>query len=187
MARQLIFSTDTTLYHATEGARTFPAGEQDPGGAWMDRPGGEQIGKASVAQAAKDLIEAENRVDALSTQLERNAHDIATLSAERDEAVAKVEGLEQDVLNARKDADEAATLAETLSAERDHAVTEATNLRAKLADFDPDGDESPGGSTASPEKDELIAQLTELKATFDKRWGVAKLRAALDAATAPKA
>lgn len=34
----MIFRTDTTLYHPVEGARVFPAGEQDPGPTWRTTP-----------------------------------------------------------------------------------------------------------------------------------------------------
>jgi len=61
---------------------------------------------------------------------------------------------------------------------------------------DLDGDGKPGGSLPKSEADkakdaaeraELMKQLDDLKADYDKRWGVVKLTAALEAATAPKA
>ena len=107
--------------------------------------------------------------------------------------IAKVErlqarsALEDARKNAQKARDDAEKVAADLTVERDAARAEAEGLRAKLAAFDGDGDGEAGGAVSSPEKDELIAQLTELKADFDGRWGVPKLRKALDAATAPKA
>jgi len=52
-----------------------------------------------------------------------------------------------------------------------------------FATFDRDGDGKPGGSNASDEKAALIAQLEAMPgAEFDGRWGVPKLRQALEAA-----
>lgn len=58
-----------------------------------------------------------------------------------------------------------------------------------FAAFDRDGDGEPGGSNASPEKDELINALgalqdkhPEAEIKYDRRWGAPKLRAALEAA-----
>lgn len=62
-----------------------------------------------------------------------------------------------------------------------HATLDAS-APAAFAAFDPDGDGRPGGSTASPEKDALIAQLDAIGATFDRRWGPARLKAALEVA-----
>lgn len=57
------------------------------------------------------------------------------------------------------------------------------DIPAGASAFDPDGDGKVGGSTASPEKDALIAELEKIPgAEFDKRWGVTRLKAALDAA-----
>lgn len=69
----------------------------------------------------------------------------------------------------------AVAAADPADASADPAVT-------SFAAFDPDGDGRPGGSTASPEKDALIAQLEGLNATFDRRWGPARLQAALEVA-----
>lgn len=57
--------------------------------------------------------------------------------------------------------------------------------------LDHDGDGEDGGSTSSPEKDNLIAQLEALAergaekgvdVKFDRRWGVPRLQAAIEAA-----
>lgn len=47
---------------------------------------------------------------------------------------------------------------------------------------DHDGDNIPGGSTASPEKDAVIAELKALGVDFDGRWGLTRLKAALEVA-----
>lgn len=62
---------------------------------------------------------------------------------------------------------------------------------ARVSPPDQDGDGEPGGSTSSPEKDAIIAKLEAVAARgepkgievkFDRRWGVPKLMAALEAA-----
>lgn len=52
-----------------------------------------------------------------------------------------------------------------------------------ISALDHDADGKPGGSTASPEKAAIIAELEAIPgAEFDGRWGVPKLQAALEAA-----
>ncbi|HEY9219542.1 MAG TPA: hypothetical protein VIO94_15955 [Phenylobacterium sp.] len=48
--------------------------------------------------------------------------------------------------------------------------------------FDPDGDGQPGGSTSSPEKDALMAELDDLGVKYDRRLGPARLQALLEVA-----
>lgn len=187
MARPAVFSTDTTLYHPAEGAKVFPKGEQDPGPMWTEQRGGVPVGKDSTAGALKDLIAAQDRIESLEAQLVTQDHSLAQIGKERDAAVGKLGDMEQAKIAAEKARDDAEKVAADLTVERDAARAETAGLRAKIAAFDGDGDGEPGGAASSPEKDELIAQLTELKADFDGRWGVSKLRKALDAATAPKA
>lgn len=47
---------------------------------------------------------------------------------------------------------------------------------------DHDKDGVAGGSTASPEKDAVIAELKALNVDFDGRWGLPRLKAALEVA-----
>lgn len=151
--RPAVFSKPTTLYHPVEGSRVFPAGEQDPGPSWYDRPGGEPIGESTLAQAMKDLTAAHDRMEALEGQLTRNAHDVAVMQKERDEALAKVHGLEQALLETRKELAELAQIGMELTKERDEARAAAAKAAsfngAPPAAFDHDGDGAPGGSAPS--------------------------------------
>lgn len=51
---------------------------------------------------------------------------------------------------------------------------------AQVEALDRDGDQIPGGSNASDEKAALIAELETMGVEFDKRLGVAKLKALVD-------
>ncbi|MDP1873640.1 hypothetical protein [Phenylobacterium sp.] len=51
---------------------------------------------------------------------------------------------------------------------------------AQVEALDRDGDQIPGGSNASDEKAALIAQLEAMGVEFDRRLGVAKLKALVD-------
>ena len=67
------------------------------------------------------------------------------------------------------------------AAEASREAAETANA-SPFAAFDHDRDGKPGGSTSSPEKDALFAELEALKAPFDRRWGVPRLKAALEVA-----
>lgn len=73
----------------------------------------------------------------------------------------------------------------------DATVDEIEGRQSASDPLDQDGDGEPGGSTSSPEKDAIIAQLEAIaqrgaekgvEVKFDRRWGVPKLQAALEAA-----
>lgn len=192
MARPYVFSADTTLYHPAEPeGRVFPKGSTDPGAAWSDNPGGDRSESKSVAGMVKDLVEANDRADALAAALTRNASDLAEMGKVRDDAVAKANDLAQRVTDAEKGREEAQAIAQEVTRERDRALARATAAEARLAALDAgpanpldhDNDGEKGGSTASPEKDALMADLAALGVEFDGRLGVAKLRAMLDDAT----
>lgn len=167
MPRQSIFSADTTLYHPTEGKRCFPAGEQDPGPAWHDTPGGKPVGEKSTKAAMADLSEAQSQIADLNARLEAQAHDMAQAARVAEEATAKVAGLEQDLIAARAEAAEhlkvstdlnaahqkAVEYGKTLEGRLDAALTagetvaaENAALKAQVAKFDADGDGKTGGS-----------------------------------------
>lgn len=97
MPRQAVFTVDTILYHPIEGAYAFPAGSPDPGNAWTDKPGGDAPGKESVAQAMKDLVAAQDHIEALQRQLASVEHDKANLAMERDAANAQAAVLRQEI------------------------------------------------------------------------------------------
>lgn len=130
MARPYVFSIDTTLYHPTEGARTFPQGETDPGPAWSDKPGGDRSEGNTMASAAKDLIAANDRADALGVRLEAQAHDLAVAAKARENAEAKVAGLEQRAIEAEKALDAAIEAARGYMQERDSARAEVQSAKA---------------------------------------------------------
>lgn len=121
MPRPNIFPCDTVLYHPAEGARTFPQGEQDPGNAWSEKPGGHELGGATIAQATRELIEANDRIDALGQTLAHKDHDLAVIAAERDSAVNATADLEQRAIAAEKTQAEAEEQAAAYMRERDTA------------------------------------------------------------------
>lgn len=192
--RPAVLAQDTTFFHPTEPARRFLKGDQDPGDAWSLTEGGHATTNGSATEVLKDLIAAHDQIEQLQRQIATRDHDLAQNAADLAAEKAKVQGLEQEAIAAKALAAEAnealaaANAASTRAAQETEGLrADNADLRAKLAAFDGDGDGEAGGAVSSPEKDELIAQLTELKADFDGRWGVARLRKALDAATAPKA
>lgn len=121
MGRPFVFPVDTTLYHPSEGARVFPAGETDPGSAWTETRGGEPVDKGTIKQATKDLIAAQDQIDALGEQLNRKDHDLAVIGKERDEANGKVADLEQRAIAAEAGQVEADERAAEYMRERDAA------------------------------------------------------------------
>lgn len=157
MARPNVFSTETKLWHAAEGWRKFPAGETDPGGAWSEQEGGNPVGNNATAGALKDLIEANDRLDAAAEREAKKDHDLATMAAERDAANGKVADLNQRAIAAEKSQAEAEANAASYAQERSRAVEDLAvanrriaALEAQVAAFDGDGDGKVGGSRAKP-------------------------------------
>lgn len=140
MARPNVFTTDTTLYHAIEGSRVFPAGETDPGAAWTDRVGGEAIGAATTTQALKDLIAAQDQIEAMEARLHANGHDLAVAAKATADAKAKATEMEQRALAAEKALTDAHAQSQQYMRERDQA-------RTQLAPADPTAE-----SEAAPAK-----------------------------------
>lgn len=142
MARQTVFTVDTILYNASEGARLFPAGETDPGGAWSDNPGGEPADKATTKQAMVDLIAAQDQIDGLGGQIARKDHDLAVIAKERDEANDKLADLEQRALAAEAAVATAEAAAADYMRERDSARDEAIRaqdgLKARVTEMETD-------------------------------------------------
>lgn len=132
MPRPNVFPVDTTLYHPTEGKRVFPAGETDPGPLWRDRPGIDVISDATKAQALEDLMAAQEAMDELEARLLAAGRDLDEATGTREAALAKVHGLEQDLVAANKRADEAEALAREYMAERDQARSELTGIKAQI-------------------------------------------------------
>lgn len=152
MTRPAVFSTDTKLYHPSEPkGRVFPAGETDPGAAWTEQLGGKPAGEKTVGQAAKDLLEAHEQIEAHQSQLETQNASMAILAGERDDAVGKLEAAENAKAEAERDRDAARAEAEEAVKAKNQAVEYAATLEAKLAKLDGDGDGNPGGTKPAPE------------------------------------
>lgn len=136
MANPATLQVDTKLYCAAEpDGRVFPAGSPWPGDAWSDKVGGAPIGGDTVAQAAKDLLKAQEAIDSLSTQLQSKDHDLAVMAADRDAANGRVADLEQRALAAEKGQADADDAARGYMTERDAAradVQRLTDENAKL-------------------------------------------------------
>lgn len=158
MARQSIFSTDTVLYHPLEGAKTFPAGEQDPGPAWSENPGGPLVGGPSVKQSAADLIAAQDQIDGLGEQINRLGASLADVSKERDDAVGRTSALEAEANAANQAREAAEAAAAELTGERDQARSVEADLRAAITKLEGD---LTGVSKARDEANENAALYAE--------------------------
>lgn len=121
MARPHVFSTDTALYHPIEGKRVFPKGETDPGPMWTDRIGGEVVGMKTTTQALKDLIGAQEQIEHLEARLMAAGRDLDVSAKTREEALAKLAGVEQDLIAAKAAQADAEALATQYMRERDDA------------------------------------------------------------------
>lgn len=130
MANPNILPSTMLLYStfAPEG-RLFQQGEDWPGDAWSQRPGGEPIGGDAVAQAMKDLIEAQDQIDRLSQAVSSKDHDMAQMAKQRDDAVAELNGLKQSLLDAEKAQKDAEKIATGLTKERDRARADLQALQ----------------------------------------------------------
>ena len=184
MTRPNIFTVDTILYNAAEPkGRVFPVGEQDPGPAWWDRPEGPPTAEEGASEAAASLLKAYERIATLEAADERRVYDLAQMAKERDEANAKVAGLEAAKADAEADRKVAEDRAIELTKDRDRLSGFVTELQAKIAKMDPDGDGSPGGSVKAsddPDAEEKAALRAELEALDQPaphhKTGLAKLR-----------
>jgi hypothetical protein len=129
MARQQVFTIDTTLYHPVEGARVFPCGETDPGPMWSDKPGGDRS-ETSMGSMAADLIAANDRADVLGGQLAAQAHDMAVTAAEATTAKEALAAMEQRAIAAETAQAESEELAAGYMKDRDAAREELAALKA---------------------------------------------------------
>lgn len=175
MAREAIFSRDTRLWHPDEpgGWRVFPAGEQDPGPAWSEVEGGGGRPEDRDAATREALKAALARAEKAEHALAQRQADIDRLAQQRDDANAKVAGLERRAGEAEKALSEAKADKARYAEERDRAVQneaalrrEVEPLRARIREleadlisvgadtaegreaikaFDHDGDGRPGG------------------------------------------
>lgn len=176
MARPYVFQVETTLYHPSEGPRVFPAGETDPGPAWTDSRGGEPADKGTTKQAMKDLIAAQDQIDALGAQLSSQDHDLGTATKERDEANLKVAGLEQRATDAEKGQETEARRAADYMRERDDARADHQRVgdqvkaaNARISDLEADvtrltGELGVANQVVADQNDEITALKAAKKA-----------------------
>lgn len=129
-----VLTVDTVLYSSMEpDGRLFPAGEPWPGDAWSSRPGGDPVGKSSVTAILKDLIAAQDQIEALDARLASGAHDLALIGQQRDEANNRVADLEQRALAAETASADAEKATAGYMKERDAARAELAKAKGDLA------------------------------------------------------
>lgn len=134
MANPQNLTVATKLYSLAEPeGRIFPAGETWPGDAWSVNPGGTVAGANTTAQAMKDLIEAQDQNEALGRQLAAKDYSLAQAVALKEEALGKVDGLEQRVIAAEAKTEAAEKAAGDYMRERDVARAQAAKLTGDLA------------------------------------------------------
>lgn len=151
MARPNVFPADTILYSASEpNGRLFPAGETDPGAAWTDKPGGAPVNSASTTAALQDLIAAQDRIETMGETIARNAADLDVAAKAREEAEAKVAGLEQDVIAAKQAQADAEATAQQLTAERDAANIALAAAQARIAALETPAEAQPNEPAPEP-------------------------------------
>ena len=185
MARHPVFPENTRLWHPEAGWQTFPQGGQDPGPAWFEAEVGHLAAKVDDPDIVKALKAEKDRNEVLQEQLRNAAASLSQVSGDKEKAGAELSAARDAGKAAERAKEVAEATASELTTERDRLAALVTKLQAQIAAFDPDKNGAPGGSTASSEKDEIVAALTELGVEFDGRLGVAKLRELLVSATAP--
>lgn len=116
--------------HLAPEGREFQQGEEWPGDIWSAKPGGAPVGQDAVTQAMQDLIEAQDRLDAMAQTLASKDHDLAQMAKERDEAKAAFEAQSQALRDAQKAQAEAEKVAAGLTKERDAARAELAKQAA---------------------------------------------------------
>lgn len=134
MARANAFIVPTKLWHAAEGWREFPAGETDPGGSWSEQEGGNPVGNNATTGALKDLIEANDRLDAAAAREAKKDHDLGVMAAERDAAKGQVSDLEQRAIAAEQTREAAETAARGYMVERDQARRDLADAKRAKKD-----------------------------------------------------
>lgn len=158
MAKYSEVPRDMPLYSVAEPkGRVFLKGESWPGDAWSDQPGGEMVGTGTVAQSLKDLNTAANQVNELRAIVESQGHDVAQAARERDEAVARADGLAQVAKDAQAAQAQAEDATKTLTEERDAARDEARQQAARADKLD--GDASEANSTL----ERLVGELNQAR------------------------
>jgi len=191
MANPAVLSVDTKLYCPAEPqGRVFPAGSEWPGDAWTSNRGGKPVGKDATAQAMKDLIAAQDRIDSMANQLDTMTHSLAQRSAERDEAVNKVQGLEQRAIAAEAAQEAAEQAARSYMQERDAARSDAKRFSDLVDALRPEADKIPGLmqqlDAAAQANADLTGKLAEREAEIERMKTQVANAAASDAVAKPK-
>jgi hypothetical protein len=133
MARETILSKDTILYSTSEPeGRTFPAGEQWPGDAWIYTKGGPAPASKPDVAAMKALVAASDENERLMAVIASAEHDRGKLSDELAAERAKASGLTQRATEAEAASAQAKALHLATAAERDQAQQAASTLRGAL-------------------------------------------------------
>lgn len=139
MARPYVFTTDTHLFNiATGERRLFPAGETDPGDAWSEKEGGEAPGANTVASSLKDLIAAQDQIEALQAAAAASAAALDHIGKERDDAVKANDDLLQAKLAAEGERDAAMQAAREANEARDEAIRAQDGLKARVTELETD-------------------------------------------------
>ncbi|MBB4017376.1 chromosome segregation ATPase [Chelatococcus caeni] len=110
------------------------------------------------ADAATDDLR--SKVDELIADLAKATEEMAAAVAQRDEALARVDELE---------------------AILEHATEPEASSEPPAAGEQKDEAKAEGASTEADEKAALLAKAAELGVQVDKRWGIDRLRAAIEA------
>lgn len=133
MPRYTILPANMKLYSPAEPkGRMFLKGEPWPGDAWSEKPGGDDVGRATASQALKDLEAAKTQADDLRRVIASGEHDRAQLAAELAQAKAALAGARQAKADAEKARAEAEDIAREATKERDEARGEAQKAKAAL-------------------------------------------------------
>lgn len=189
MANPNVLNEDTILYCPAEPqGRKFPKGETWPGDAWSFKPGGETVGANTTTEALKDLIAAQEQIEALQGLLDNANFSLANAAKAKEDAEAKVAGLEQAVRDAEAAKGEAESVAAGLTAERDRARAELARINAALPAADAPADPPAPTEAGTPATDAMRAEYAELTGkTADGRWGADTLAEKLQEARATAA
>ncbi len=137
MANPITLPSDMKLYSPAEPkGRVFLKGEQWPGDAWSDKPGGDDVGKGTVTQALKDLQAAEGQAQGLRDTIASQEHDLAQLAKERDDAVSALKDAEARAKDAEKAGGHADDTSAEITKERDTARAEAASQKNRADALD---------------------------------------------------
>lgn len=161
MANPAVLTADTVLYSPAEpDGRMYPQGSEWPGDAWSANRGGEPLGKGAAAQAAKDLVAAQDRLDAMSAQMDRQTHSMAEISAQRDEATGKLADTEQRAIAAEAAQAEAELSAHNYMVERDQARADAKRFSDLVDQYRPEAEKVADLTEQLTGANQAIADLT---------------------------